>query len=354
MSNVVPLTPGQQGTDDGRGGFFAVEHALWRSVCDLGNNAAIAYLVLARGTGGDNRTTSWSVHAIEKYTRISRPLAKAAIGALVAAGHVDVIKAGSRPRYYLKPGGAGESSWVWLPNVLVDGVTDADPPLERVRQTRNKLALRLLVDMYAVQQLADHGGLPWRETGGLNTGFLRTRVAEWGNLVIWGFQRDQSHASLSLPFRAAYNREGRDSEFWGALDLLVVLGLVELVPHLVDSDDDEAEILHAIPDVYGEDIEQEVAVRARLAAEAMTPEWAEKKHDISSMHILVPVSRLVANVQVVAIARMRYRAKTSQTAQWAARFADLAAWEAKYEEMRRRALGLPLEAPLQHQGIHQR
>jgi hypothetical protein len=52
----------------------------------------------------------------------------------------------------------------------------------------------------------------------------------------------------------------------------------------------------------------------------MTPEWAEKQHDTDSLPILVPVSHLIANVQVVAIARMRYRAKTSQTAQWTARF----------------------------------
>ena len=55
-----------------RGGFFQIDRRTWARVCDLGMNPAAAYLVQASGTGGDNRTTSWSTNAIEKYTGISR------------------------------------------------------------------------------------------------------------------------------------------------------------------------------------------------------------------------------------------------------------------------------------------
>jgi hypothetical protein len=56
---VIRLRPKKE---DGRGDFFAVDRVVWSPVCKLGSiNAAVAYLVLARGTGGDNRTTSWSV-----------------------------------------------------------------------------------------------------------------------------------------------------------------------------------------------------------------------------------------------------------------------------------------------------
>jgi hypothetical protein len=51
----------------------------------LGLNPAVAYLVLARGSGADNRTTAWSVNAIEGYTGIGRPRAKKAIDALMTA-----------------------------------------------------------------------------------------------------------------------------------------------------------------------------------------------------------------------------------------------------------------------------
>jgi hypothetical protein len=53
-------------------GFFAGDRRTWARVCGLGLNRAVAYLVLARGTGKSNRQTAWSVQAIETYTAISR------------------------------------------------------------------------------------------------------------------------------------------------------------------------------------------------------------------------------------------------------------------------------------------
>ena len=76
--NVAPLRRG------GRGGFFAVDRRAWEKVCDLGLNPMVAYLVLARGTGADQRTTAWSVNAVEAYTGIGRPRAKGAIDALAS------------------------------------------------------------------------------------------------------------------------------------------------------------------------------------------------------------------------------------------------------------------------------
>ena len=55
---------------------FAVDCRAWSKACDIGLNAAVAYLMLARGTGGDQRTVGWSVNAIENRTGISRPNAK--------------------------------------------------------------------------------------------------------------------------------------------------------------------------------------------------------------------------------------------------------------------------------------
>ena len=64
--------------------FFAVDKRSWVAACDLGMQAAVAYLVLATGTGRDNRT-SWSTNAIERCTGIGRKRAKAAIGKLTEA-----------------------------------------------------------------------------------------------------------------------------------------------------------------------------------------------------------------------------------------------------------------------------
>ncbi len=57
-------------TGAGQGDFFAVDRRAWARACALGLNPAVAYLVLARGTSADNRSTTWSAQAIEKYTGV--------------------------------------------------------------------------------------------------------------------------------------------------------------------------------------------------------------------------------------------------------------------------------------------
>src|SRR5262249_4374947 len=48
----------------------------------------------------------------------------------------------------------------WLPNTLIDGAANEVPPVELIRQTGSLPALRLLVELYAVQFLPNYGGVP--------------------------------------------------------------------------------------------------------------------------------------------------------------------------------------------------
>lgn len=100
-SNVIPIRRKRVPKGDGRGDFFAVDQRLWDRVCALGLNPAVAYLVIARGTGGDNLTSSWSVNAIETHAGMGRIRAKAAVSALVAGGLIHRVRAGSAPRYMI-------------------------------------------------------------------------------------------------------------------------------------------------------------------------------------------------------------------------------------------------------------
>ena len=86
---------------DGRGDFFAVDRRSFAFVCSLGLNAAVAYLLLARGTGVDHATSSWSVNSVEKYTSIGRKRAGQAVALLIEARAAEYIKRGIHPRYYL-------------------------------------------------------------------------------------------------------------------------------------------------------------------------------------------------------------------------------------------------------------
>jgi hypothetical protein len=66
-------------------------------------NEAVAYLVLAQGTAGNNRTTSWSAESLHKYTGIAWVRAKTAIERLIQAGLLQYGEnhAPKKPRYEL-------------------------------------------------------------------------------------------------------------------------------------------------------------------------------------------------------------------------------------------------------------
>jgi hypothetical protein len=242
------------------GGFFSVDLAAFVCAAAGGLNAAVAHLVMARGTGRDNRTTQWSAHSIEQRTGVSRRNAVKAVNDLVQRGVWKKIRDGQHPIYEAVPanqipGGpftaeeqavlaaipeskaipyeanatanalaargiirkhqAGrrdqyeldeaaitaltQPSAVWLPNALIDGAAQEVPPVELIRQTRSLPALRLLIELYAAQFLPDHGGAP-REL--LRQQFERVKVGERGPFTVWGFQPDRVTASsdLARPF----------------------------------------------------------------------------------------------------------------------------------------------------------
>src|ERR1017187_5267839 len=69
----------------GTGNFFIVDQRLWKAVCDAGDiNAAAAWLLLLQGTGGNHRTTAWSVDSIMRYLGMGYTRGKAAIDKLIA------------------------------------------------------------------------------------------------------------------------------------------------------------------------------------------------------------------------------------------------------------------------------
>jgi hypothetical protein len=91
-------------------GFFSIDRGAFRCAAVGGLNSAIACLVMARGTGPDNRTTQWSVNAIEKYTGISRPNAKKAVQDLLDRGIWKKTREGNHPSYEAVPGRPGLAS----------------------------------------------------------------------------------------------------------------------------------------------------------------------------------------------------------------------------------------------------
>jgi hypothetical protein len=378
-------------------GFFAVDRGAFRCAVIGGLNAAVAHLVMARGTGRDNRTTQWSVHSIEQRTGISRPNAAKAVKdllergiwrktrvgqhpiyeavpgneiaggpftaaeqatiaavrdgkavpyeskatgkALAARGLIKETPARRRPRRsYSDPYGEGQTLYtvndaaiaalteplaVWLPNALVDGASNEVPPVELIRQTRSLPALRLLIELYAVQFLPNYGGVPRELLKGL---FERAKVGEQGPFVVWGFRAKHTSAGRDLygPFLTGHiataddgarRDTGMEASFWPAVHTLTNLGLVEHVGMLLDGDDDEAEIIHPYAIRGGEAAERELALAAELAAQTMVTEgqltWSQEEG-----YHLVPVLKHIANATVVEVFRLKYRPHTTATSAW--------------------------------------
>ncbi len=333
----APKAPRQRKAD-GRGHFFAVDARTWGHVCAQGMAPACAYLVLARFSGGDNATTKASVEAIEKYTAISRRQAGEARDALVAAGIIEMSKSpGGRPRYKLRawldvsPTRVAEGDapqWIWLPNELVTGTTAGEvPPVERVRQTGDVGALRLLVDLYNAHDLAGDGGIAvnmlWQT-------YTRAHVATVGTAAAWAFTRETRSVSRkarpAIPhvIETAVPRPGKAHEihqdfapFWERFHALERLGLLHWYANVYDNPDGGAVVYplgRCAEDAPSTPMEDRLYLAAETAAGAVAERAGVELPDGQEFYAVVPAH--MGNVGVRAVARLRYRPKTSTTAKW--------------------------------------
>lgn len=320
----------------GRGHFFAVDMQAWREVCSLGLTCAVAYLVLARGTGRDNRTSSWSTNAVEHYTGIGRGRAKAAIGRLVSAGLIKVEGSITRPRYCLRPArrdprlGSGseasEASLIWLPNTLIDGAGSEAPPVELLRQSQSVELLEVFVELYRQQFLPDSGGVEWRPPRGIQLPYGRVPLGSQREFTIWAFSPYQYF--VVGPASGIYDlargaRPITSETIAEMITRLVALGLVEIVPHLVEANSDDGEALFPLATRGGgEQIERaNTAIARRASKQLMHPElYARIKS--AGVELIVPVLRHFENVEVVGVLRLVYRPRTRLTAEWIKRLAQ--------------------------------
>jgi hypothetical protein len=324
----------------GAGEIFAVDRRTWGHVCQLGINAAVAYLVLARGSARDNRKTRWSVRALETRGLLSRGRATEAIDLLKFRQVIDQTGQGGKATCYdlrpavdipalrLKNHKAAEvdPDLIWLPNSLVDGA-GGEPvfPLGLVTRPQDPLLLRLLVDLYHSQDLAEHGGVHWDT---ICHKYDRRRVCQNGPVVIWEFSGGQNicwpHKEIFAPhFRGQKDTpeyEESSKQFWGRWEMLEHLGLIQMVPHLITADTAEASVIHPLAVSEGEAIEIELGRVAQEAALALLPSGQLSELPSGAEVVaLVPVPFEYQKVELVGLYRLRYRARTARTEAWWAR-----------------------------------
>jgi len=218
----------------------------------------------------------------------------------------------------LKPPAAEEADPIWLPNTLVTGSSEGEqPPVWRLRSAGDIWALRLLVDLYYAHNLRDDGGI---SPGVIRQTFERTMVGEHGIFNVWGFKAGGPTLWWKLPFEAHRERPkeaDKDHPIWATIQHLQREGLLSFVPHLWDNDSDEAEIIHGYGiGNAGEQLEFEMASAAHRAALAMIPDFKAEKATRGGYYYFAPVLNTRPNVQMIGVARLRYRPHTSRTGDW--------------------------------------
>jgi hypothetical protein len=315
-------------------GFFHIDRRTWKGLCDIGNiNMAVSYLTIATGTDAGNCLSLWSAQAIERYTGIHNTRAASAIKELIAADYIHLAERSSRtrPKYELQPyneGVALTEDLIWLPNALITGTANGErSPIGRIRSRGDIASLRLLIDLYHAQHLGADGGISrkvlWQE-------FDRKKCGERGRHIVWGFAPGNQEASNHV------FGEIKDPIFWEALECLQKMGLLEIVPHLMENSSDDCEPIHGFGwDGVGEQIELELGKAADQAGRRLLgPTLLAVAEKVDGIPMFVPVWDTQPDVQMFGVFRLTYRPHTKRTAEWLRRLELKASeWIEEYEKL---------------------
>jgi len=275
-----------------KGNFFAINKPEFAQACELGLNPAVAYLVLACGTGRDNIRTRWSCDSINRYTGMSWIRARDAVRRLetvgIAALNKPLVRRG-RPLRLLRT--CLDAQAIWLPKEIVVGDGTEARPLQTIRETGELGLLSCLIDLYAEQELLGDGGIP---RSILRTTYDTRWIADLDEYRLLALELD----------RPQRERERRLPE--NCVDRLLKMKLLELVPHLAESDAVEAELVHALAgDAHAD--------AAADAAMSFTKALAfEDPVRIRQHEYVLAAPRHMQRATVVGIYRLRYRPMTWQ------------------------------------------
>lgn len=376
-----------------RGHLFIVDLPTFAKVCSLEDpDAAAAYLILAAGTGPDNRTSTWSREAINQRTALNWRKADAAMAKLEQNGlirwksgkgtrkpridlppvetrpamqrHVaalsDRIKQGDQPCTPNERSAATigvQSGWfrrdeagmlsiiserplvkAYLPMELVGDAFGAtsDPTttvVDRIRMSRDPMALRLLVDLYALQDMAEHGGV---DRGHFYRKCAREDEGATGNLKLWSFTPGGSwvmwNGALDHHRREPTPEEKKagknaGSDFFARTEILADAGALEWVYYLAEDESATAPLIYPVGvERHGKMVWTELeaivgsyAARAACALSNDVPdklEYAERWEASAPTQFILPADRLARQAALVGVPRLRHRTRTLNASRW--------------------------------------
>jgi hypothetical protein len=203
------------------------------------------------------------------------------------------------------------------------------------------MLLRLLVELYSIQNLREDGGIQRRA---LYRSYERMRIAECGPWTVWGFRSTGTRyvrwgdSVLDVHRRAPTKDERADGkndaqDLFARLDLLTALHLLDWRAHVFESADDSAEVVLRCGMGGSEGIEDRLGQAADDAGFALLGEGQAVRLSEDGYR-LVPMPRHLGRVEMCDVARLRYRPRTSLTAAWYAELqSDCAEWLGRFERL---------------------
>ena len=390
------ISQSKQRRKKNRGYMFLVDVPTYAAVCDLGDaDAAAVYLILAAGTGADNRTSTWSREAVNKRTGLNWRKADACIAKLEKAGLVRWIsgKSTRKPRLDLPPietrkpmqkhvadmaerilygdqpitakdkGAAtigkdqgwlaqdDDGTWrfvadrplvkAWLANALVGDetgkATRTSTIVDRIRMARDPMAFRLLVDLYSLQNLAEHGGVDREHFYQV---FEREKAGATSKEQVWRFTNREKYyrSTKALEHHArkptkeelasGWRADQIGAGFFGAASILQDAGALEWVYYLAEDDKSDSNRVYPVAverhgKVVWSELESIVGGYAVRAACALSRSKINETmldamgwEQAMPTEFLLPADRLAREAALVGVPRLRCRPKTTNTARW--------------------------------------
>ena len=291
----------------GTGDFFAVDIIMVKQIIyDQGLREACAYLVMATGTGKDNRSTNWSANAVQNYTGISVRRAKDAINNLCAGGWVERLHGGSKkhPKYKLDVAADNEySRFIYIPKQFTTGAADEKTPLERIRVSNDGGLLFLMLQVYDRSNIADDGGLSYDDA------FVRydaELIAKKGIYNLWGFEVAGGQV-MTQGIAKDHMYSNSYKPFWDRLDKLQKLGLIYPCATVFDGED--GEVAFTLEDPFdGGKLNTLITEKPR---DIMPDEYLGR---MSTYHFSVLIPSEYGTPVLKGIYVTRYRQKTKLTA----------------------------------------
>ena len=218
-------------------GFFAVSLDQFRKISEQhGMPECCLYLIYCCGSDRTNTHTMWSKNALTKRTSISVRRAQRAEQNLIDGGYVTKLRDGKHPKFRIERSELDDAAW--LPKAFVEGAVSENSPLELIKRTGDHMILRLIIDLYWYQNIADDAGI--RQ---VYLPYEQRLIATHGQYNIFEFSKGAiTSVELDAPFLGVHRNESCNQpcrDFWERFTILVDLGLIYEIPTLFDSDDGE-------------------------------------------------------------------------------------------------------------------